>query len=127
MLLVFRASNCLCALPLSVVVETLRPLPLTPLASAPQFVSGPCLLRGELVPAVDAAMLVCAVKESHPRRMIAVKAAGDRRVGLLVGDVLGLRTPDVLDLAKFPPLLRDCSEAAIADLTRLDESLLVVL
>jgi purine-binding chemotaxis protein CheW len=38
--LVCRVATRICALPVGVVIETLRPLPLEPIAGAPAFVTG---------------------------------------------------------------------------------------
>ena len=51
--LVCRVATRICALPVGVVIETLRPLPLEPIAGAPAFVTGPAIIRGEPVPVVE--------------------------------------------------------------------------
>ncbi|MEV6495091.1 chemotaxis protein CheW, partial [Actinoplanes sp. NPDC051633] len=55
---VFRAGSLLCALRLDDVVETMRPLATRPLAGAPAFMSGICIMRGVPTPVVDVARLL---------------------------------------------------------------------
>ena len=56
--LIFRVLDRLCALSLGHVVETMRPLPIEPLAAAPHFVLGLATIRGSQVPVVDAGRLI---------------------------------------------------------------------
>src|SRR6202041_1193103 len=56
--LLFRARGHLCALPLAHVVETMRPLPVEPMAGAPPYVPGLGISRGRPAPAVDVARLL---------------------------------------------------------------------
>ena len=53
-----QAGLHLCALPLGAVIETLRPLPLRPLAGAPAGVLGVAVVRGSPVPVIDLAWSV---------------------------------------------------------------------
>jgi purine-binding chemotaxis protein CheW len=115
----------ICALPLTAVDETMRVLPVEPLAGMPPFVRGLAIIRGAAVPVVDAASLLCA-KESRPTRFVMVKAA-DRRVALAFDAVLGVREIAVESLQELPPLLKDTSAAAISAIGILDATLLMVL
>jgi purine-binding chemotaxis protein CheW len=54
LMLLFRARRHLCAMPTEQVVETMRPLPVEPLAAAEPFVLGLCRIRDTSVPVVDA-------------------------------------------------------------------------
>jgi purine-binding chemotaxis protein CheW len=54
----FRVGSLLCALPLDDVVETMRPLPVKPLAGTPPYVRGVTVVRGVPVPVVDLAVLL---------------------------------------------------------------------
>ena len=51
--LLCRAGARLCALPLQNVMETMRLLPIEPVAGAPRSVLGLCPIRGAPVPVVD--------------------------------------------------------------------------
>lgn len=123
--LVCRVQARLCALPLQRVVETLRPLPIEPVAGGPSFVLGLAVIRGAPLPVVDAARLL-GMQHECAERFVVVEVDG-RRVALAVGGVLGVRTVPRGSLHALPPLLRDAGTEAIAAVGRLDEELLVVL
>lgn len=120
--LVFRVAGKLCALPLSQVIETLRPLPLQRFGSAPDFVLGAATVRGLPIPVVSAARLL----DEGARgglRWICV-AAGSRRVALEVDDVLGVRMIAGIDATLRQPLLEGAEPERVATLGRLDGELL---
>jgi purine-binding chemotaxis protein CheW len=123
--LICRVPANVCALPLTDVEETLRVLPVEPLAGMPHFVRGLAIIRGAAVPVIDAASLLGA-KESRPTRFVMVKAA-DRRVALAFDAVLGVREIAVESLQELPPLLKDASAEAISAIGILDGTLLMVL
>jgi len=56
-LLLFRIGGRLCALRLESVLETMRPLPVEPMAGTPPFVLGISIVRGVAMPVVDPARL----------------------------------------------------------------------
>jgi purine-binding chemotaxis protein CheW len=85
--LVVRAQAYLCALPLHVVIETMRPLPIEPLAGVPPFVRGMSIIRGEPTPVIDLALLLGAMREL-PWRFVTIRSAG-KQVALSVGAVAG--------------------------------------
>jgi purine-binding chemotaxis protein CheW len=98
--LIFRVGAVLGALPVDAVVETMRPLPLTPLSGAPDVVMGAAMVHGAPVP-VLAVWRLLQTPETPPGRLVIVRL-GARRAGLAVDAVIGLR-----DLpAGLPPLLR---------------------
>jgi purine-binding chemotaxis protein CheW len=112
-------------LPLTHVEETMRVLPVEPLAGLPPFVRGVSVIRGAAVPVVDAASLL-GVGESRPTRFVTVKA-DDRRVALAFDAVLGVRAITDESLQELPPLLRDARSEVISAIGILDTALLVVL
>jgi purine-binding chemotaxis protein CheW len=88
--LIFRAGPLYCALPLGEVIETMRPLPVQPLAGTGSIVRGVCVMRGASTPVIDVAQLLGGHAASASR-FIAVRT--DRGpVALATGDVLGIRT-----------------------------------
>ena len=123
--LICRVLNRLCALPLQHVIETMRPLPVEPLAGVLRPITGVAIIRGAPVPVVDLAW-VLAAEESHPTRFVTVDADG-RRVALAVDAVVGVRTMPAGDLHDLPPLLRDASADAVVAIGTLDAELLVLL
>jgi purine-binding chemotaxis protein CheW len=126
MALVCRARNRFCALPVAVIDETMRPLPVEPIASAPLFVSGLAIVRGVPTPVVDAGRLLGAGDDGQPTRFVVVRV-GERRVVLAVEAVVGLRTLSAAALRELPPLIQEASADVIAAIGALDAALLVVL
>lgn len=126
-LLVCEVGRRACGLSLDHVVETMRPLPLEPLASAPAFVSGLSLVRGEPIPVLDLRNLLgSATQPGSARRMVILRLEA-RRAGLLVDGVEGVRHVDSEQLRSLPPLLGEASAELVAQIGRLDERLLLVL
>ena len=123
--LVCRVQARLCALPLERVVETLRPLPIEPMAGSPSFVLGLAVIRGAPLPIVDTARLLGAPHERAERFVVVV--VDQRRVALAVGSVLGVRKVARGSLQALPPLLRGANTDAIAAVGLLDAELLLVL
>jgi purine-binding chemotaxis protein CheW len=115
----------ICALPLSDVVETMRPLPIEPLAGAPPFVLGVAIIRGVPTPVVDTGKFL-GVPETCPTRFVTAKVAG-RITALAVDAVLGVRALPRASLSELPPLLRDVSAESVMALGVLDASLLLLL
>jgi purine-binding chemotaxis protein CheW len=113
------------ALPLSCAVETMRPLPLQPLANAPGFVAGACVIRGEALPVVDLAKLL-GVASAAPARFI-VARAGAHKVALAVDAVIGSGHIMTEAMTTVQPLLAGARSEAIAALGTLDNELLLVL
>lgn len=120
------ARQRLCALPLDALVETMRPLPVTPLAGAPAFVCGVARIRGAPVPVVDVGALLGAPEPPQATRFVTLRV-GERRVALALEAVLGFRELASESLTALPPLLRHVSEDVVSALTTLDAELLLVL
>lgn len=123
--LVCRVQTRLCALPIEHVVETLRPLPIEPLAGMPPFVLGLAVVRGAPLPVVDAARVLGA-QRGQPERFVIV-VADQRRVALAVDGVLGVRAVAPASLQALPPLLHEADTDVIAAVGLLDAQLLLVL
>lgn len=121
---VFRTGESVCALPLACVVETLRPLPLRSVAGAPPFVAGVSIIRGAPVPIISAALLLDGI--ANVLRRLLIVRAGDRRVGLAVDEIEGIRFLDGEQVLGLPPLLHRES-ASVESLAVADGELLVVL
>jgi len=126
---VFLCGVRRCALRAEGVLETMRPLPIDPVPGVPAFVRGVSIVRGEATPVVDLRALLGAPVEDPPTRLIVVRVADPRprRVGLLVDEVLGLRTLDEGVAGDLAPLLRDAARDVVEDLARLDGHLLLLL
>jgi purine-binding chemotaxis protein CheW len=125
--LLIRARRQLYALRLEHVEETMRPLPMRPIAGVPPFVRGIAVVRGLPVPVVDAASVVGSGEPSScVTRFVSLAMAG-RRVALAVDEVLGLRRIDRTQLSQLPPLLADAGEEVLSAIGTLDTELLMVL
>ena len=123
--LLTRARDRLCALPLEHLVETMRPLPVTPLPGAPSFVRGLSLIRGAPVPVVDLGALLGAREPSESTRFVTVRVGG-RRVALAVERVVGIqRLPAVL--TALPPLLAEAAAESVSAIGAADGELLLLL
>jgi purine-binding chemotaxis protein CheW len=123
--LIFRVGTRRCAVPAAAVAEVVRMLPIEPVANAPAFVMGVCVIRGETVPVVDAALLVGATSEP-PTRLVVV-TAGDRRVALAVVACEGLLRLGPAVLRGVPPLLREAAGDVVSALGLLDGEFLEAL
>lgn len=124
-MLVCRVQERLCALPLAVVGEILRPLPIERLAARAEHVLGLARIRGRSLPVLDLAALL-GVADAAPARYVTVKLA-ERQAALAVSAVLGLRTLPLAALAALPPLLCETRNEVIEAIAWLDAELLALL
>jgi len=123
--LVCRIKSRLCALPIARVKETMRPLPVQPLAPAPGFLRGVAIIRGEPVPVLDIPW-IATTGDFPPTRFVTIDAAG-RSVALPVDSVVGVRAIPNSSLMNLPPLMQDVTTGAIAAIGTLDAELLLLL
>jgi purine-binding chemotaxis protein CheW len=123
--LLCRAGAVLCALPIEYVIEIMRPLPLDVLSGLPHFVGGMAVVRGAPLPVLVLSRLF-EKEERRPERLVIVRA-GERRVGLAVDAVIGIRALADHVVQTLPPLGRDAFQDAIAAIGTLDNELLLVL
>lgn len=114
------------AIPIAHVIETMRPLPIEPIAGVPSFVLGLSVVRGAPVPVVDLEAVVGEGRTRSIARFVALKI-GERRVALAVGAVVGMRDLDGARVIEMPPLLRDAQADTIESIGVLDAELLLVL
>lgn len=121
--LLCRAGVALLALPLADVVETMRSLPVAPIADAPGFVIGVAVIRGAPTPVVDAVALLTG-QAGSAIRWVTIRA-GARIVALALDAVIGLRSVEPGERA--PPLLSQAAGDAVAAIGRLDNALLLFL
>lgn len=125
--IVVRVRTLLAAFDVGQVVETLRPLPVTPIAGAPVFVLGAAVIRGAVTPVVDAgALLVPDEPFSVPRRLVVIRGEHGP-AAVAVDEVLGIRAMPSSAGARIPPLLGAAAQSNIASIGELDGRLLVVL
>ena len=116
-----------CAFPLQHVAETMRPLPIEPIAGTPGFVRGVSVIRGLPTPVVDLKALLENSDNSPSYGRFVTLKYDTRRVVTGVDSVVGLRNLDSAQLAELPPLLRDVTADLIESFGTLDAQLLLVL
>lgn len=121
--LMVRAQGWRCALPLGEVLETLRPLPVSPVTGVPSFVRGVSIVRGEPTPVISLALLMGGTASPEPRRFVLLRVP-ERRVALEVDEVLGLRALSPEELGSVPPLLQGAAAGQLQVLGTLDGELL---
>jgi purine-binding chemotaxis protein CheW len=122
--IIARVGARLCAIPLAHARETMRMLPIEPLADAPRFVLGLSIIRDQAVPVVDLAALLGS--EGARARLIALRV-GERSVAVAVDAVVGVQRLETETLASVPPLVQVAGAEAIEAMGVLDAQLLVVL
>lgn len=121
--LIFRAGGRSCALPVSSVIETMRPLAVQEVAGAPAAVLGIAVIRGVPTVVVDASRLLGADRVA-PERFVTVRL-GARSIALAVDAVIGVRTLSSAQLHGLPPLLSGA--VSIDALGTVDADLVVML
>ncbi len=124
--LVCRSGSRLCALPIEQVVETMRPLPTSPLPDMPAFMVGAAIIRGAVVPVVSLAQLMGDTENGLPSRFVTL-ALGARKVAFAVEHVLGVRTLQAQTVEDTPLLLQAVDTGSVAAITILDAELLLLL
>jgi purine-binding chemotaxis protein CheW len=124
--LVCRSGPRFCALALADVVETMRPLPVEPVAEAPPFLKGIAIVRGEALPVVDIGRLVNGESEARIGRFVTVRL-GRRHAVFAVGEVTGIREMGADALSEARTVLGDLEPEVIASLGRLDGQLVSLL
>lgn len=124
--LVVGLKSCVCALPLTHVIETMRPLPVEPISGVPSFVLGISIIRGIPTPVIDLEGVVCSPSE-RAERFVTLRV-GDKQVALSVNAVIGIRDlAEAVMMEALPPLLQRASEDAIETIGTLDQQVLLVL
>lgn len=122
--LVFGVGDLLCALALRDVVETIRPLPVQPIAGTADVLLGVSVIRGLAVPVVDTARLLGAGME-RPSRFVTTRT-GQGPLAYATGPVIGV-LPVVPDGGRPPPLLGAAATRLVAAVGVLDSRPLLFL
>ena len=126
-MLVVGAAGHRVGLPLSIVRETMRPLPIEALRDAPAFALGLSVIRGVSVPVVDlGALLGRNGERASPSRFVTL-AVEERLVALAVEGVEGVITVAQGELAALPPLLARAAAGAVEAIATHDDAFLLVL
>ena len=123
--LVVALQTSFCALPLTHVIEMMRPLPFESVAGAPPFVQGVAIIRGIPTPVVDLGF-VLGTPSGSAGRFVTLRAGG-RQVALSVNAVVGVRDIVGATIEGLAPLLGGASKDVIETIGTLDEQMLMVL
>jgi purine-binding chemotaxis protein CheW len=123
--LLVRVPTGICAVPLTEVIETMRPLPVSPLSRMSDFVCGVSLIRGTPTPVVDLGLIFDANLKSAPGRFVTVRSGG-RTVAVSVQSVIGTVELDG-KFASISPLLKSARAEVIEAVGSIDAELVVVL
>jgi purine-binding chemotaxis protein CheW len=107
------------------VIETMRELPIEPLAGVPLFVRGVSIIRGIATPVVDSGVLLAEIRCSAER--FVTFRAGEKQVALAVDAILGVREIEFSSIPEVPPLLRRAPRDLIEKMSTLDGQFLAVL
>ena len=116
-----------CAFPLHHVAETMRPLPIKPVAGTPGFVRGVYVIRGIPTPVVDLKALLDNNENSSSYGRFVTLKLDARQVVIGVDSVVGIKSLDLVQLGELPPLLRDVTAELIESFGTRDAQLLIVL
>lgn len=123
--LVCRAATRRVAVPIEHVVETMRPLPITPLPAQPPFVLGAAVVRGAPTPVIDVASLLG--EAAGPSARLVTVRGGRRPIALAVSDVLGVLDLTGAEQLELRTLLAAVDEGPFASIHAHGPELLVVL
>jgi purine-binding chemotaxis protein CheW len=124
--LIVGLKGCVCAVPLTHVIETMRPLPVEPISGVPSFVRGISIIRGIPTPVIDLGAVVGTPSEGAER--FVTLRVGERQVALSLDVVLGVRDLDGgVMIVELPPLLQRTSEDILETIGTLDQQVLLVL
>jgi purine-binding chemotaxis protein CheW len=123
--LIARARELQCALPLSYVLEIMRPLPIDAIAHAPSFMLGVAIVRGLPTPVVDCGAFVQGHGSASHTRWASIRC-GERYAALAFEAILGVRELPV-GSDDLPRLLSGAPSETISSLATLDTELLLVL
>jgi purine-binding chemotaxis protein CheW len=124
--IIVGAGPRLYAIPLAHVIETMRPLPVEPLAGSPPYVSGLAIVRGTPTPVVLLGRLTGGDGARPIERWVTLRVA-DRVIAMAVEAVLGTRALDPETLADVPSVVGPAGASLLESVGRLDGALLLVL
>ncbi len=127
--LIVKTQAHTCALPLEEIIETMRPLPVRPLAGTPPFVRGVALVRGTGLPVLDLGALLGEPASEAPAfhgltRFVTIRAGG-RCAALAVASVTGIVAFAETDFEALPPLLAGADGVATMGVS--DDQLILAL
>lgn len=124
--LIIGLERTFCAIPLSEVIEIMRPLPAEALAGTAFFVLGVARIRGNPVPVLDLSAIVNGHASTLHARFVTVRVQ-DRAIALAVKSVAGVVALRTTAAEHLPPLLHSANSDVIQTITALDSHFVMVL
>ncbi len=124
--LIVKAHSHACAIPLSHVIEIMRPLRLETVSGMPRFVLGLSVIRGSPMPVIALEGMLSGKSGETQGRFVALRIE-TRMLALAVKEVLGVAVIDRAALMDMPTLLHAASTEAVELIGTLDSELLMVL
>jgi purine-binding chemotaxis protein CheW len=102
-LLIVRAADRLCGVPLTSVVEILRPVAIQELAGLPAYLCGLSVIRGQPTAVVDVSTLLTGISDGRIGRFLSMRTDG-KPFALRVQSVLGIDRVERHTLRGLPEL-----------------------
>jgi purine-binding chemotaxis protein CheW len=126
--LVARTRSYAVALPLGKVVETMRPLPIRPVAETPEFLLGLSVIRGAPTPVVDLESFLTGRPGKYNRfvTLTTRRTQQGRRVALALRSVDGVETISAGAASEKPKLTESARSDAVERLAALDGELALI-
>jgi len=118
-----RIASHICAMPLTSIIETMRPLPCEAFPRAPDFVAGLAVIRGAPTPVASMRSLM-GEPPGPSGRFVTVRIT-ERVVALAVDEVLGVLQLNTARTTELPPLLRNIAGDTISAVTSRDADLML--
>jgi purine-binding chemotaxis protein CheW len=118
-----RIASHVCAMPLTSIIETMRPLPFEAFPGAPDFVAGLAVIRGVPTPVVSMRALM-GEPPGPAGRFVTVRIR-ERVAALAVDEVLGVLQLNTARTTDLPPLLRNVAGNTISAVTSRDADLML--
>jgi purine-binding chemotaxis protein CheW len=131
-----RIGEYLFGIDLKHVREVNRFLDITPVALAPEFVSGLMNLRGQIVTVIDPGIKLQMEKRavSHSSRCVILKTASEDEslalkdaLGILVDSIGDIFTIENSEIESSPPNVGDIDVKLISGIVKLEQDLLIIL
>lgn len=121
--LVVQSGTWLCAIPLAEVRETMRRLPIRPVAGSPPFVRGLALVRGAYIPVIDLRVLLgqSAENDQNTGHFFVTVQFGDQRAALETDAVIGAQHIPLNVLEPLPSLLSEAMSTFVEKLGSLNQ------
>lgn len=124
--LIVGLDRTFCALAIADIIETMRPLPIEPIAGTPPYLLGLSRIRGNAVPVIDLNAIVCGEAAAIHSRFVTVRVQ-DRVAALAVRSVAGIVPLQTTAAETLVPLLQNTNSDVIEAISARDSDFVLVL